>query len=197
VWIGGGGQRWWHFFLLLNCFAVCTNRKSFRMTCGMICGLYKPQNNRTFRLFCGLYKPQETRNFECLAVCVICNCENCKFICMLHFRIMARTKGGSSQPEGQERPIASVRRGDRRDGARPAVVHNVPPYDDAVGFPRGPSDPSALVSYVDHVAYRLWAGEVKYLKSFVLFCWFKFNLVHSNYEYELYCFMVLYRNGEN
>jgi len=116
---------------------------------------------------------------------------------MLHFRIMARTRGDSSQPEGRERPTGSVRRGDRRDGAGPAVVQNVPPHDDAVGFPGSPSDPSVLVSYADHVAYRLWAGEVKYCKFFVLFCRFKFNLVHSNYEYELYCFMVLYRNGEN
>jgi len=110
---------------------------------------------------------------------------------------MARTRGGSSQPEVRERPTASVRRGNRRDGARPTVVQNVPSHDDAVGFLKGPFDPSVLVSYVDHVAYRLWASEVKYLKFFVLFCWFKFNLVHSNYEYELYCFMVLYRNGKN
>ena len=99
---------------------------------------------------------------------------------------MARTRGDSSQPEGRERPTGSVRRGDRRDGAGPAVVQNVPPHDDAVGFPGSPSDPSVLVSYADHVAYRLWAGEVKYCKFFVLFCRFKFNLVHSNYEYVLF-----------
>jgi len=89
---------------------------------------------------------------------------------MVHFRIMARIRGGSSQPKIRERPTASVRRGDRSDGAGPAIVQNIPPHDDAVGFPGGPSDPSVLVSYVDHVAYRLWAGEVKYLKFFVLFC---------------------------
>jgi len=76
---------------------------------------------------------------------------------------MARTRGGSSQPEGRKRPTVSMRRGDRRDGARLAIVQNVPPHDDAVGFPGGPSNPSVLVSYVDHIAYRLWAGEVKYL----------------------------------
>jgi len=76
---------------------------------------------------------------------------------------MARTRGGSSMPEGRERPTASVRRGDRRDGAGPAIVQNVPRHDDAVGFPEGHSNPSILVSYVDHIAYRLWAGEVKYL----------------------------------
>jgi len=70
-------------------------------------------------------------------------------------------------------------------------------HDDAQGFPGGLCDPSVLVSYVDHVACRLWAGEVKYFQFFVLCCWFKFNLIHSNYEYELYCFKVLYRNVEN
>jgi len=93
---------------------------------------------------------------------------------------MARTREGSSQPEGRERLTASVRRGDRRDGAGPAIVQNVPPHDDAVGFPGGPSDPFVLVSYADHITYRLWAGEVKYLKVFVLFCWFKFNLAVIN-----------------
>jgi len=83
---------------------------------------------------------------------------------------MARTRGGSSQPEIRERPTTSVRRGDRRDGAGPAIIQNICPHDDAVGFPGGPSDPSVLVSYADHVAYRLWVGEVKYLKFFVLFC---------------------------
>ena len=140
----------------------------------------------------GLYKSQETWNFECLFICV-----NCKFICMLHFRIMARARGGSSQPEGWERSTTSVRWGDRRDGAGPTLVQNVPSYDDVVGFPGGPYDLSVLVSYVDHITYRLWAGEVKYLNFFVLFCWFKFYLVHNNYKYELYCFMVLYRNEES
>jgi len=44
---------------------------------------------------------------------------------MLHFRIMVRIRGGSSQPEGREKPTAFVRRRDRRDGAG-AVVQNVP-----------------------------------------------------------------------
>jgi len=86
------------------------------------------------------------------------------------FQDMASTRGGSSQPEIRERPTASVRRRDRRDEAGPAIVQNIPPHDDAVGFLGGPSDPSVLVIYANHVAYRLWAGEVKYLKFFVLFC---------------------------
>ena len=48
-------------------------------------------------------------------------------ICMVHFRIMARIRGGSSQPKIRERPTASVRRGDRSDGAGPAIVQNIPP----------------------------------------------------------------------
>jgi len=86
------------------------------------------------------------------------------------FQDIASTKGGSSQPEIRERLTAFVRRRDRRDGAGPAIVQNITPHDDAVGFLGGPSNPSVLVSYADHVAYRLWAGEVKYLKFFVLFC---------------------------
>jgi len=86
---------------------------------------------------------------------------------MLHFRIMVRTRRGSSQLEGWERPTTFVRWGDRHDGAR-AIVQNVPPYDDAEGFPGGPFDPFVLVSYVDHVACRLWAGEVKYFQFFCI-----------------------------
>jgi len=64
---------------------------------------------------------------------------------------MARTR------EGQERPTTSVRRGDRRD----EVV-------EAEGFPGGPSDCSVLVSYPDHIAFRLSNGEVRYLQIVVL-----------------------------
>jgi len=66
---------------------------------------------------------------------------------------MARTRGG------RERPTAFVRRGDRRDEAA-----------EAGGFPGGPSDRSVLVSYPDHIAFRLWTGEVRYLQ-FPVLCW--------------------------
>ena len=69
------------------------------------------------------------------------------------FRAMARTRGG------RERPKASVRRGDRHDEAA-----------EAGGFPGGPSDRSVLVSYPNHIAFRLWTGEVRYLQ-FPLLCW--------------------------
>jgi len=51
---------------------------------------------------------------------------------------MARTRGG------RERPTTSVRRGDRRDEAV-----------EVGGFPGGLSDRSVLVSYLDHIAFRL------------------------------------------
>jgi len=76
------------------------------------------------------------------------------YVCFIS-GLCTRTRGGSSQPEVRKRPTASVRRGDRRDGARPAIVQNVPPHADAVGFPGGPFDPSVLVSYADHIGYRL------------------------------------------
>ena len=42
----------------------------------------------------------------------------------------------------------------------PAVAPQVDPADDGHGFPGGPRDTSILISYVDHVAYELWSGEV-------------------------------------
>ena len=66
---------------------------------------------------------------------------------------MTRTRGG------QERPTTFVRRGDRRDEAV-----------EAGGFPGDPSDRSILVSYPDHIAFRLWTGEVRYLQ-FPVLCW--------------------------
>jgi len=59
---------------------------------------------------------------------------------------MGRTRGG------RERPTTSVRRGNRRDEAV-----------EAGGFLGGPSDHSVLVSYPDHIAFKLWTGEVRYL----------------------------------
>jgi len=67
-------------------------------------------------------------------------------ISLLHFRTMAKTRGG------RERPTASVRRGDTHDEAV-----------EVGGFPGGSSYPFVLVSYPDHIAFRLWTGEVRYL----------------------------------
>jgi len=59
----------------------------------------------------------------------------------------------------------------------PAAVEDIPedipadtgakPVEDAhEGFPGGPSDPSVLTLYADHVACSVWTGEVFILFNF-------------------------------
>jgi len=71
---------------------------------------------------------------------------------------MVRTRGRGSQPDGQTRPTTLVRRGDC--GTLSSAPFGGINAGEAVGFPWGPSDVSLLVSYIDHVALRLWQGEV-------------------------------------
>ena len=92
---------------------------------------------------------------------------------------MVRTRGGSSQAAHDEdrverrRPTASARRQHvgvviadeppveaEAVAEEPAVAPQVDPADDGHRFPGGPRDTSILISYVDHVAYELWSGEV-------------------------------------
>jgi len=54
--------------------------------------------------------------------------------------------------------MTSMRKGDQC--GQVGVVGGVPPVG-VEGFPGGPSDCSVLVSYADHVAFRLWTGEVR------------------------------------
>lgn len=81
--------------------------------------------------------------------------------------------GDEEQAPERQRPTASV----RRQRAAAAIVENTnePMHDDAVdeaheehmedvpadseGFPGGPHDISVLISYADHVAAKVWAGE--------------------------------------
>jgi len=78
---------------------------------------------------------------------------------------MARTRGGCSQGEGRERPTTSVCKGGGDD-----VPVNIP---EAEAFPGGPIDGSLLLSYCDHVAYKLWEGEVSiYDLQFLFEFWF-------------------------
>jgi len=94
---------------------------------------------------------------------------------------MARTREASSQHEGQRRPTASVRRGDRGASSSAHVVGGNAPNvggvasriggGDAGGFHGGPSDVSLLVSYNHHVALRLWESEVRLFYNLLwLFC---------------------------
>jgi len=58
---------------------------------------------------------------------------------------MARARGGSSQVEGRERPMALIHRGDRRGGCEDVVVEVFP------GRPN--TNGSLLVTYRDRVAF--------------------------------------------
>jgi len=78
---------------------------------------------------------------------------------------MVRTRGG------RERPTASVRRGDKCDEAVEAGgFPSAPSNRFVLGIPKCPSDRFVLVIYPDHIAFRLWTGEVRYLQFLVL-CW--------------------------
>jgi len=86
---------------------------------------------------------------------------------------MVRTRGRGSLLEGRTRPTISVRRHDRGASSNAPVggadvAIGGTNAGEAVGFPKGPSDVSLLVSYNHHVALRLWEGEVRLCYNFLL-----------------------------
>lgn len=78
-------------------------------------------------------------------------------------RRRGRTKVTSSNPVAEEEPHQEVEEAQLDD------VHNIEVDDSGVdGYPGGPIDTSVLKTYGDHVAGRLWNGEVIYCKTFSL-----------------------------
>jgi len=78
--------------------------------------------------------------------------------------ILYSTRSGANQGEGKQRSTSLPC---RRNYAEVVEEINANPVAFVTGgneqkeeFLGGPSDPSLLVSYVDHVAYKLWNGEV-------------------------------------
>jgi len=86
---------------------------------------------------------------------------------------MAKTRGGRSQGHDRTRPMTSVRRRDRGvveerisvdvniDNDNQQELHDDGQVDQGEEFPGGPSDMSLLVNFADHVAVKLWDGEVR------------------------------------
>ncbi len=86
---------------------------------------------------------------------------------------MAKTRGGGSQDHDRRRLTASIRRRDRGgveeridddvhiDNDNEQGLQNDDQVDQGEGFPGGPFDVSLLVNFADHVAVKLWEGEVR------------------------------------